>query len=86
MNDRIVVKMFAGARERVGAESIEIVLSMPASVLQLKQAMTAQFADLESLVEYGRIAINNEFVEDAYLIPQSLVHSEIALIPPVSGG
>jgi len=78
--------MFAGARERVGSDSIEIEVNLPLSVLQLKQELAVQFETLRSLVEFGRIAIENEFVSDSTIIDQAHNHSVIALIPPVSGG
>jgi len=86
LSDRLTVKMFAGARERVGSDSIEIEVNLPLSVLQLKQELAVQFETLRSLVEFGRIAIENEFVSDSTIIDQAHNHSVIALIPPVSGG
>jgi len=86
VSDRIIVRMFAGARERVGCEFIEIDLCVPATVNQLKQAISAQFEPLRSLVEYGRIAVDNEFVCDTAIISSTHCKSVIALIPPVSGG
>ena len=78
--------MFAGARERVGSDFIEIEVNLPLSVLQFKEELSIQFESLRSLVEFGRIAIENEFVSDSTMIDQANSHSVIALIPPVSGG
>jgi len=84
--ERLVVKMFAGARERVGSDAIEIQVNLPVSVKQLKEAMASQFEPLRSLVEFGRIAIDNDFVSDSETIDATRSKSVIALIPPVSGG
>ena len=84
--NRLVVRMFAGARERVGAEFIEIEVNLPISVAQLKESIATNFESLRSLVEFGRIAVNNNFVCDSELIDYAHSQSEIALIPPVSGG
>lgn len=78
--------MFAGARERVGSEAIEIQVDLPVSVKQLKMAIANQFESLRTLVEFGRIAIDNDFVEDSQSIDGTRSQSVIALIPPVSGG
>jgi molybdopterin converting factor small subunit len=78
--------MFADARERVGSDFIEIEVDLPLSVLQFKEQLAVQFESLRSLVEFGRIAIGNEFVSDSTIIDLTHCHSVIALIPPVSGG
>jgi molybdopterin converting factor small subunit len=78
--------MFAGARERVGSEAIEIQVDMPVTVRQLKVAISNQFESLRTLVEFGRIAIDNEFVDDSQSIDSTGSQSVVALIPPVSGG
>ena len=84
--NRLVVRMFAGARERVGVEFIEIEVNLPISVTELKKTIAISFESLRSYVEFGRIAINNDFVCDSELIDKSHSQSVIALIPPVSGG
>lgn len=86
MSDRLTVKMFAGARERVGSDVIEIEVNLPLSVLQFKEQLAVQFEAMRPLVEFGRIAIGNEFVSDSTIIDHAYIHSVIALIPPVSGG
>ncbi len=86
MNDRVLVRMFAGARERVGSDFVEIKLNLPASVFQLKEAIAMQFEPLRPLVEYGRIAVDNEFVDDKVMIDDMHDERVFALIPPVSGG
>ena len=78
--------MFAEARERVGADFIDIEVNLPMSVKQLKETIAIQFESLRSLVEFGRIAIDNDFVSDSEIIDRIHSQSVIALIPPVSGG
>ncbi len=78
--------MFAGARERVGTNAIEIQVNLPVSVKQFKEAIASQFESLRSLVEFGRIAIDNEFLSELDTIDVAHSQSAIALIPPVSGG
>ncbi len=78
--------MFAGARERVGADSVEIEVELPVSVQKLKEAIASQFESARSLMEFSRIAIDNEFAIDSHVIESMQKQSVIALIPPVSGG
>ena len=84
--DRLVVRMFAGARERIGAEFIEIDVNLPISVTQLKETIAIHFESLRTYIEFGRIAIDNIFVCDSEIIDKAHSQSVIALIPPVSGG
>ncbi len=78
--------MFAGARERVGTDVVQVDLELPVTVLELKHAIATQFELLSPLVEYGRIAIDNEFVDDTAIIDVAHATCAFALIPPVSGG
>ncbi len=77
------VKLFAVARERVGASEICVELPDVATVHQLRGAIAEQFPRLADLMAHSRIAIANEYVPDNSAIPAA---AEIALIPPVSGG
>jgi len=78
--------MFAGARERIGSDAIEVETQLPVSVAQFKQSMALQYESLKPFAEFGRIAIDNAFVDDSAMIDESHSRSTIALIPPVSGG
>jgi molybdopterin converting factor subunit 1 len=77
------VKLFALARERVGVDAIDVELATPATVRQLRGALVEQYPKLRDLVPHVRFAINSEYAADSTTIsPQS----EVAVIPPVSGG
>lgn len=84
--DRIRVRLFAGARESINLETIDVELQLPATVHHLKEAIATQFEPLRPFVEFGRIAINNEFADDSKVIDSKFAQTAIALIPPVSGG
>jgi molybdopterin converting factor subunit 1 len=80
---KINVKLFAVARERAGASAIDVELGSPATVLQLRGALVEQYPNLRDVVPHVRFAINSEYAADSTTIsPQS----EVAVIPPVSGG
>jgi molybdopterin converting factor small subunit len=84
--DRIRVRLFAGARESINLETIDVELQLPATVHHLKEAIAIQFEPIRPFVEFGRIALNNEFADDSEVIDSKIAQSAIALIPPVSGG
>ena len=80
------MKLFAGVRESVGADYVEVEVQFPITVYQLKEAIAKQFESARSLLEFSRIAIDQEFAVDADVIDHLQRESVIALIPPVSGG
>lgn len=80
---RIEVLLFAQAREIAGRSTIAVTLTVPASVAALRAALAQAHPDLAPLLPTCRFAIEQEFASDDALIAPG---SEIALIPPVSGG
>lgn len=80
------IRLFAEARERVNAEFIELHVYPPLTVAELKIEIGVQFQSLKPIVEFSRIAIDNDFVPDALVIDTVHCNSLFALIPPVSGG
>ena len=77
------VKLFAVARQRVGQGTIEVEVPADATVCQLRTALAEQFPPLADILPHIRIALNNEYAKDTNPITAT---TEIALIPPVSGG
>ena len=80
---KVRVKLFAIARQRVGRDSVEIEMPDAATVRQLRGALVEQFPPLAEVIPHVRIAVNSEYAGDAVAIPAA---SEVAIIPPVSGG
>jgi molybdopterin converting factor subunit 1 len=80
---KVNVKLFAVAKERIGRSAIEIELPSGATVRQLRGAIVEQFPPLADVMRHARIALNNDYASDAAVID---IRSEIAIIPPVSGG
>jgi len=79
----VIVHLFAGARELVGAPTVSAELPNGATVADLRQALLQVNPELAALLARSRIAVNHEFAEDSAVVPEG---AEIALIPPVSGG
>lgn len=77
------VKLFAVVKERVGADHCVVEVSEPATVKSLREALELQVPALASILANVRFAVDTTFAkEDTPLHSQS----DIALIPPVSGG
>jgi molybdopterin converting factor small subunit len=77
------VRLFARARDVVGQDVALVNLPPGATVADLRRSLGADYPKLKSLLEKSALAINNEFAgESIEVIPGS----EIALLPPVSGG
>ena len=77
------VLLFALARERAGRSVVTVDLPEPATVDDLKLALGRACPALAPLLPTIRIAVDSEYALDDDPIPPG---SELAAIPPVSGG
>ena len=80
---RIRVQLFAAARQIVGCEELELIVSDGATIAEIESALLAAVPALENIIVSARWAVDAEFVDDDR---QVMERAEIALIPPVSGG
>jgi molybdopterin converting factor subunit 1 len=80
---RVRVRLFARARDLAGAEVVAVELPPGATVGELRRRLAGEHPRLASLLERSALAVDNEFAEDGQAVPAG---SEIALLPPVSGG
>lgn len=80
---RVHVKLFAGARELVGQESVALELPASATVGLLRERLTEAHPELRSLASHAMFAIEATYCDNETPIPEN---AEIACIPPVSGG
>ena len=77
------IRLFAGARERVGSEMIAVDTSGPMQVGELRAELSRLYPQLTELLARSRIAVDNRFVNDKHDLSPDV---EVAVIPPVSGG
>ncbi len=77
------VLLFAVAREKAGRPSIAVEIPEDATVSTLKIHLAAACPALIPLLPTLRIAVDSEYADDDRPIPPG---SELAAIPPVSGG
>lgn len=77
------VRLFALAREVVGAEAYELQIDESATVTDLKNALAERFPALAATLRLSMVAVNAD-----YATPDRVLQAtdDIALIPPVSGG
>lgn len=85
---RVTVLLFAAPKELVGEPSVSIEVlpqtsTSTCTVSALRQELSKTYPALQAILPACRIAINQNFAEDGDYIEES---SEVALIPPVSGG
>ncbi len=80
---RATVLLFALAKERAGRPTLTVDLPDPATVADLKSALAFACPALGPLLPTLRIAVDAEYAGDDRAIAPG---SELAVIPPVSGG
>lgn len=78
----IDVLYFGGAREAAGTAR-ESLRAAPATVGELRRALEEAHPGLARILPRCRVALDEEFVEDAAAVPDG---AEVAIVPPVSGG
>jgi molybdopterin synthase catalytic subunit len=78
----ITVLYFAGAREAAGTGR-ETLAAAPATVGELRRALAAAHPALARVLERSRIAVDQEFADDAAALRDG---AEVAVVPPVAGG
>jgi molybdopterin converting factor small subunit len=80
---KVRVKLFAAAKELAGREELLIDLPQPATIARLRQAVLTTVPALEGIVPHSLWAVGTEYVRDDTELNEN---SDVALIPPVSGG
>ena len=80
---RVRVKLFAAARELAGASEVAVDVQEGATIADVERALLNEFPALAKIVPHARWAVDAAFVAvDSNVTEQT----EVALIPPVSGG
>jgi molybdopterin converting factor subunit 1 len=77
------VRLFARARDLVGADVVAVNLPDGATVADLRRGLAAEYPALADLLQHSAVAVNDEFADETMPLP---ARAEVALLPPVSGG
>ena len=80
---KIVVRFFARARDLAGAETAALELAEGATVDNLRQLLATAYPRLAGLLERSALAVDAEFAAGSTVLRPG---TEVALLPPVSGG
>jgi len=82
---KCTLRIFAGIREAIGSETIEIDFHQGLTARQFKDRLMDAYPHAADLIKISRMAVANAFVGDEETLVFDTT-SDIALIPPVSGG
>ena len=80
---KVTIKLFAVARELAGRSELEVEVADSATIADLRRALSAQEPRLSAVLAHAHFAVDSQYATDATPITAA---SELALIPPVSGG
>ena len=80
---RVQLRLFAIAKSLAGRSVIDLDLPEPATVADLKRAVSEMFPQLSPWLPMIRFAVDSTYATDETPI---VATSELAAIPPVSGG
>ena len=80
---KIEVMMFAAAKENAGANRVIVESSEPMTARSIMQQLGHTYPKLKPLLASCRLAVDDQYVGDDFRVDPD---SEVALIPPVSGG
>jgi molybdopterin converting factor subunit 1 len=77
------VKLFAVAKDLAGRDEVAIDVPLGANIADVRAAIAAQHPMLQIVLSHALWAVNADYAADNTPINEQ---SNIALIPPVSGG
>jgi len=80
---RVVVKLFAQARERVGSADARLELPAGSRVADALAALEGTYPGLAELRPHLAVAVDGTLARSSDALPGDC---ELALLPPVSGG
>jgi molybdopterin converting factor subunit 1 len=78
------IRLFAAAREAANQHTINLTLADHATVADLRRALSIQYPAMRRVLEHSRIALDADYAtsDSATIHPTT----DVAIIPPVSGG
>jgi molybdopterin converting factor subunit 1 len=80
---QVTIRLFAVAKERAGRSEVVIDLPSTPTVADLRAALRDQIPELRAIWSRALIAVDQEYADDNREITST---SQLAVIPPVSGG
>jgi molybdopterin converting factor subunit 1 len=80
---KVTVKLFAAARDAMAQSEVALEIDEHATVKNLRARLAEQFPPLRPILLQSLFAVDAQYVPDNTPLGEN---SEIAFIPPVSGG
>jgi len=80
---KVRVKLFAVARELAGRDELNVELADGATVADVRASVERQFPALGRVLPHALWAVDAEYAADDAQVTE---RSDVAIIPPVSGG
>ncbi len=80
---KINVRLFAGAAQVAGTRTVEVEVSDGADVAAVRDALLNRLPQLKALCDVSLWATDTEVLDERTVLKAG---SELAMIPPVSGG
>ena len=80
---KVCIRLFAVAKDIAGSDSVCLELPEGATIAQLRERLSAQMPALAAVLPQVLFAVGSDYARDDTVISQT---SEVACIPPVSGG
>ena len=80
---KVRVKLFAVAKERAGRHDVTVDVPDVATVADVRGAIANECPGLADVLSHAVFAVNAEYARDDTPVND---RSEVAIIPPVSGG
>jgi sulfur-carrier protein len=80
---RITVRLFAGARQLAGRDTLPVEVDDDATVAALRTALSQACPSLAALAAQALFASADDYLDDRRRLTDG---DEVACIPPVSGG
>ena len=80
---KVPVRLFAVARQLAGQDRVTLELPEGATLAQLRARLAEEVPELAGLLDRIAMAVGTEYADDGTTIPPD---TEVACIPPVSGG
>lgn len=77
------ILLFAGLADAVGRPSVEVDVTSPVKVKELKRLVAETHPAAKNGLETCFAAINQDYADDEAVVE---ANDEVAFIPPVSGG
>jgi molybdopterin converting factor subunit 1 len=79
----IRIRCFAVARQLAGRDVVALEVGAGTTIGQLRQRLAADMPELAAILPHVMFAVGSDYVDDAHVLR---AESEVACIPPVSGG